>query len=76
MEDIERLQHALQNLIDSEEKRIAQKEKEREEEKQRLKEKAERVRVFSNMILHGSSAITFYVPKESALREKDKPTDK
>ena len=69
MEDTERLLQALHNLIESEDRRIAQ----REEEWKKEKERAERRKAELYKRYYGSSSpVTFYVPKDSALLETNK----
>ena len=63
MEDTERLLRALHNLIESEDRRIAQ----REEEWKKEKERAERRKELYRRYYGSSSPMTFYVPKDSAL---------
>ena len=67
MEDTERLLRALHNLIESEERRIAQ----REEERKKELERAERRNQLYNYYYKRSSPMTFYVPKGSSLLDKD-----
>ena len=68
MEDTERLLRALRNLIESEDRRIAQREEERKKEKERAKRRKQLYDYYYN----SSSPITFYVPKGSSLLDKDK----
>ena len=63
MEDTERLLRALHNLIESEDRRIAQ----REEEWKKEKERTERRKELYRRYYGSSSSMTFYVPKDSAL---------
>ncbi len=72
MEDTERLLRALHNLIESEERRIAQWEKERKEEKKKELERAERRKQLYNYFYKRPSPYHFYVPKGSSLLDKDK----
>lgn len=67
MEDTERLIRALHNLIESEDKRIAQ----REEERKKELERAERRKKLYDYFYKSSSPMTFYVPKDSALLDKN-----
>lgn len=67
MEDTERLLRALHNLIESEERRIAQREEERKKELKR----AERRKQLYDFYYKRSSPMTFYVPKGSSLLDKD-----
>lgn len=67
MEDTERLLRALHNLIESEERRIAQREKERKKELER----AERRKQLYDFYYKRSSPMTLYVPKGSSLLDKD-----
>lgn len=68
MEDTERLLRALHNLIESEERRIAQ----REEERKKELERAERRKQLYNYFYKRPSPYHFYVPKGSSLLDKDK----
>ena len=67
MEDTERLLRALHNLIESEDRRIAQREKERKKEKERAKRRKQLYDYYYNR----SSPMSFYVPKGSSLLDKD-----
>ena len=68
MEDTERLLRALHNLIESEERRIAQ----REEERKKELERAERRKQLYNYYYKRSSPINLYVPKGASLIDTDK----
>lgn len=66
--ELERLEKALGNLIDSENKRIAQ----REEEKRNLKEREQRRKQLYAQYYRSPSAVTMYVPEDSSLLKMDR----
>lgn len=66
--ELERLEKALGNLIDSENKRIAQ----REEEKRKLKEREQRRKQLYAQYYGSPSAVTMYVPEDSSLLKMDR----
>ena len=67
MDDTERLLRALHNLIESEEKRIA----EREEKRKKELERAERRKQLYKIYCKRYSPINLYIPKGSSLLDKD-----
>jgi len=67
-EELQRLQRALKNLIESEDKRIAQ----REEAKRKEKEREERRKQLYRYFYGSPSPMTLYVPKKSSLLKTDK----
>ena len=66
--ELKRLEKALENLIDSENKRIAQ----REEEKRKLKERELRRKQLYAKYYGSPSAVTMYFPKDSSLLNFDR----